>query len=338
MNWIDKVNKIRSLGIDVYSALPTRELYFDNIELSDALSANLRGLSLANMPLRTRSKFFKTKVCEALGYVSPSSFKKCQPRFFNQNFDTYIQKSNNLQIWNEEIDYLRRYVIVKVDNDDIIQAIRIITGEDLAILDTTGTLTQKYQASIGRKIEGVEVFSNYDSIPIENCNRNLSLTSPLATPNKQDTVSIKEIATFLPQLINYEFDYIGALQERNRGGHMHSKLCQTLGYPSSEDNGQFPDIKNQLLEVKLQTSPTIDLGLHSPADTTSAEIIYEGNVIRHCDVRYIIFSATIDDGMATINGIAIGNGADFYSRFPQFGGKTINRKLQIPLPWNFYNQ
>ena len=40
-----------------------------------------------------------------------------------------------------------------------------------------------------------------------------------------------------------------------------------LGYSRYEDKGQFPDIRHQLLEVKLQTSPTIDLGLVLPSST-----------------------------------------------------------------------
>jgi hypothetical protein len=70
--------------------------------LEGVLHDGLLGLDL-NYPLRTRSKVLKAKICEILGYPVPKSFKKTQPRFPGQDFDTYIQKSNNLQIWNEEI-------------------------------------------------------------------------------------------------------------------------------------------------------------------------------------------------------------------------------------------
>ena len=105
-------------------------------------------ISLSGLALRTRSKVVKTEVCKAIGYPVPGSFKRTQPRFPGQNFDVYIQKSNNLQIWNEELDASRRYVIVRVDEDNRIGNVRVISGAELAKLDRTGTLTQKYQATL----------------------------------------------------------------------------------------------------------------------------------------------------------------------------------------------
>ena len=59
------------------------------------LRDGLMGLDL-NYPLRTRSEVLKSRICEILGYPVPTSFKKSKPRFPGQDFDTYIQKSNNL--------------------------------------------------------------------------------------------------------------------------------------------------------------------------------------------------------------------------------------------------
>ena len=81
-----------------------------------------------------------------LGYPVPKTFKKVQPRFPGQNFDTYVQKSNNLQIWNEEVSASRRYVIIRVNDMDIVTKVRVVTGDVIAAFDTTGTLTHKYQA------------------------------------------------------------------------------------------------------------------------------------------------------------------------------------------------
>ena len=47
---------------------------------------------------------------------------------------------------------------------------------------------------------------------------------------------------------------------------LHSLACSALGYSNYKDDGKFPDIKHQLIEVKLQTSPTIDLGLFLPTN------------------------------------------------------------------------
>ena len=116
-----------------------------SIELEAILKRGLLGLDL-NYPLRTRSKVLKTRICEILGYPVPASFKKTQPRFPAQDFDTYIQKSNNLQIWNQEIAPTRRYVIIRLDENSRVTGGRVVAGETLAELDTTGTLTKKYQA------------------------------------------------------------------------------------------------------------------------------------------------------------------------------------------------
>ena len=91
---------------------------------------------------------FRLRVCRTLGYPVPSRFKKMQPRFPGQYFDTYAQKSNNLQVWNEELVPTRRYVIIRVSEDDAIAKVKVVTGDSLVLLDTTGTLTQKYQAQL----------------------------------------------------------------------------------------------------------------------------------------------------------------------------------------------
>src|SRR6185437_11549855 len=109
-------------------------------ELQRLLDDGLRGLSLAGLPLRTRSKVVKERVCGVLGYPIPASFRKTQPRFPGQMFDTYTQKSNNLQVWNEELEPTRRYVLIRVANDDVVTRVKVVTGDTLALLDTTGTL------------------------------------------------------------------------------------------------------------------------------------------------------------------------------------------------------
>ena len=103
------------------------------------------------------------------------------------------------------------------------------------------------------------------------------------------------------------------------------------------NNGQFPDIRHQLLEVKLQTSHTIDLGLVCP---NSKELLNVPTIkekeIRHCDLRYALFYADINQQEITLKNLYVITGEMFLTRFPQFQGKTINKKLQIPLPSDFF--
>ena len=125
---------------------------------------------------------------------------------------------------------------------------------------------------------------------------------------------------------------------QNRGADLHRLVCQALGYDNYHDNGQFPDILHQLLEVKLQTSPTIDLGLVTPDSTTVLNIpMLNRQQVRHCDVRYALFYAVTDGREVTLTHFYLTTGQAFFDRFPQFQGRVLNRKLQIPLPGNFFD-
>ena len=141
----DYPGTIAASGLTIYDAVEVGDpdLWVPTPELESLLDQRLRGISLAGLALRTRSKVVKEAVCRALGYPVPQSFKKTQPRFVGQMFDTYAQKSNNLQVWNEELSPTRRYVILRVSDDDEITRVKVVNGEELAQLDTTGTLTQK---------------------------------------------------------------------------------------------------------------------------------------------------------------------------------------------------
>lgn len=341
----DSVSKytqsIKASGLTIYDPIEVGDpnLWVPSDVLGVILNNALKGVSLAGLPLRTRSKVVKEKICSALGYLVPNTFKKTQPRFLGQCFDTYIQKSNNLQVWNEELSSIRRYVVIKVTENDTIEAVRVVNGDTLAILDTTGTLTQKYQARLTVGKEVSELISKADTDRINGLLSGANkLTDPTDFPTEVSLLPIEIIYKKLQSLIGKSFPDAGSDQERNRGGLLHKMICQALGYKEHKDNGQFPDIPNQLLEVKLQTSPTIDLGLVTPDSKEVLDIPkIEGKQIRHCDVRYAIFSAVIKDGEVTLTNFFLSTGNDFFNRFPRFEGKVLNKKLQIPLPKDFFD-
>ncbi|KAA6332242.1 hypothetical protein EZS27_019234 [termite gut metagenome] len=75
---------------------------------------------------------------------------------------------------------------------------------------------------------------------------------------------------------------------KNRGQALERLALQLLGY--SDDNlqglaGDYPDIPNQLLEVKVQDSPTVDLGKYTPE--TEELVMADSNVTTR-DIRYLI--------------------------------------------------
>lgn len=114
-------------------------------------------------------------------------------------------------------------------------------------------------------------------------------------------------------------------------------IYASIGYNRYEDRGQFPDVRHQLLEIKLQTSPTIDLGLVLPSSEDLVDVRQVGeHHPRHCDTRYAIFFAKTDGASVTLTHLYVTTGADFFSRFRRFEGKVVNGKIQIPLPRNFF--
>lgn len=342
-----KKENIQKAGFTIYEPIKTGDkgFWFTSEELMAILDQELKGVSLAALPLRTRSKVVKTVVCKALGYPVPEGFKRVQPRFKGQNFDIYIQKSNNLQIWNEELDPKRRYVLIRVSKDDVITKVKVVPGVDLANLDTTGKLTQKFQARLSVVEEKSELISEKDTDVIQNIfsatkkKVRLSNVLPNDPPDSKSLLPIADIYDRLKGVVGRSFKDLGHDQERTRGAALHRMICTELGYQEYHDDGRFPDIKNQLLEIKLQTSTTIDLGLVSPDSEEFLDLEeISGENIRHCDVRYAIFYGLINEKQVEIRNLFLLTGRDFFSKFQQFGGNILNKKLQIRLPESFFEE
>lgn len=340
------VAALAASGLSIYDSIevghPT--LWIPTPELQAILDIRLKSLSLQGLPLRTRSKVVKQQVCNALGYPIPSSFTKTQPRFPGQRLDTYAQKSNNLQVWNEELEPNRRYVLLRVSENDEIKSVKVITGEDLALLDTTGTLTQKYQACLIPGETDAELITATDTDRLADLTQpNLAHLPagliPIAHPDIAHLLPIASIFERLRSLVGATFENRGYDQERNRGAELHKLICQKLGYATYQDNGRFPDIRNQLFEVKLQTSPTIDLGLVTPGSTEPLDVPQLARrQVRHCDVRYALFYAETDGRRVRLTHFFLTTGQGFFSRFPQFQGRILNKKLQISLPSEFFDR
>ncbi len=337
------VHNIRKSGFTIYEPVEIGDpnLRIPASALETLLNAALRGLNLSGLPLRTRSKVVKTAICKGLGYPVPTTFTKTRPRFPGQLFDTYTQKSNNLQVWNDELFPTRRYVIIRISDDDLVQRVKVVTGDTLSQLDTTGTLTQKYQARLLCREQIAELISPSDTEIVRravDANAVLRGLSPTDNPTVGLILPIAAVFTRLRSLIGATFPDRGYDQERRRGADLHRLVCQSLGYEAYADDGQFPDVRNQILEIKLQTSPTIDLGLVCPNSQDPLDMPkLRANQLRHCDVRYALFYAKTDGTAVTVSHLFLTTGEAFFSRFPQFQGKVLNKKLQIPLPTDFFD-
>ena len=340
-----KISAIAASGLSIYDRLDQRpDLFFTMAELEHALATRLVGWKLGILPNRTRSKIFKCKVCEALGYPVPKSFKKTHPRFPAQDFDTYVQKENNLQVWNEEVAATRRYVVARPDEDGVIRSIKVYTGDAIAELDTTGKLTRKFQAYRRRGNTGSKLVSRQDTdlfikefaprqfVPTSQ----LSTISPTDVPRRAAVLSVKAVYRELSKLVGTMIPDPGSDQERNRGASLQRAVCKALRLNHYADNGQWPDILSQALEVKLQTAPTIDLGLVSPDASDPAQEV--GTSVRHCDIRYAVFYGEKTNKSAVkLTALVVSTGSDFFKEFEKMAGKVSNTKAQIRLPADFFD-
>ena len=345
MEDIDYAVAIRNSGLTIYDSIEIGDplLWIPTLELEKILDDGLRGFSVTGLALRTRSKVVKQRICNILGYPTPTSFKKTQPRFIGQNFDVYGQKSNNLQVWNEQLSPTRRYVMYRVSEDYILTEVKVVNGDDLALLDTTGKLTQKYQARLELEGGESELISTRDTdnfrlILRSNSRSDFADKSPISYPDRDYLLPISTVYNRLMPLIGADFIDVGSDQERLRGAELHKLVCKSLGYSAYQDDGRFPDVRHQLLEIKLQTASTIDLGLVLPSSTEPLDVPkLAGRQVRHCDVRYAIFYGAVKQDRVRLSNLFVTTGEDFFSRFTQFGGRTLNKKLQIPLPADFFS-
>ena len=169
----------------------------------------MTGLDLNGLAIRTRSKVVKAAVCEALGYPTPKSFKRTRPRFFGQQLDTYAQKSNNLQIWNDELSPTRRYAIIQISDQGVVAKVKVVNGDALSLLNTTGTITTKYQASLVTGTSTHELISAQDTPPmlphVFNGAVFAKSASPADQPVSQAILPIREVFERLSALVGRTF-------------------------------------------------------------------------------------------------------------------------------------
>ena len=335
----ERAEAIRSSNLTIYDSVlaeDTNFLFADD-ELEELLLVSLVGRNLS-APIRTRSKIAKQMVAAALGYQPPATFAKTQPRFPGQNLDVYVQTSNNLQIWNEAVAPERRYVLVHPDSTGVIRSVRVVRGQQIARWDRTGTLTSKFQAKRASGHSGSTLVSAVDTDRMTEILKPGTVSAEVLGSQRSGerpvpgaVLSITEIYQRALGLVELQLPAVGAEQDRVRGEHLQKAVTLALGLADHDNNSRWPDIVSQALEVKLQTSPTIDLGLVVPTDPGIAVAL--SPAIRHCDARYLVAYGVIDSaGATTITEVVVTTGIDFFNEFVQFGGLVKNTKLQIRLP------
>ncbi len=340
----ERVQTIQESNTTIYDPVLTThpDLFMPDLELEILLHTCLLGAELTG-PIRSRSKTAKSIVTEALGYPVPKTFSRTEPRFPGQNLDVHVQTNDNLQIWNQDISPERRYVLIRPNGEGIVRAVKVVRGQQLAQWDSTGTLTSKYQARRLGGSTGSRLVSRLDTDrllqALQPCvvpEQILSMQSSGESPTPQQVLTIAEIYGRTLELVGTRLPAVAAEQDRVRGEQLQEAVAMALGLARHDNQSGWPDIVSQALEVKLQTSPTVDLGLVLPSDIDAAPAL--GPTLRHCDARYLIAYGKIEaSGETKIAEIVVTTGEDFFTEFVQFGGLVKNSKRQLRLPPDLFN-
>lgn len=288
--------------------------------------------------------------------------KKGVPRLIRELIDTYIVTtgdSYNLQVWNripnsksiliqyntgEKIQSNNiRFVFIKIDmGAKIIESIVILTSDYIeSHFGKFGKPTIKHQLMISNKQRG-QIIHNENPIVAYDDSNKLALIAAnqyrkptgamLNQPDIENLFSIEIINEMVARnLIGRKLE---AADTKNRGQALERLTLQLLGYPEENLNGLaggYPDIPNQLLEVKVQDSPTVDLGKYSPA---FEEVINERYNITTKDIRYLIALTNPQTGI--IEGVVIAPGEQLGENFTYVS--DTNYKCQRSIPMVFFEK
>ena len=109
---------------------------------------------------------------------------------------------------------------------------------------------------------------------------------------------------------------------------------ELLGYSTGKGEnlvGGYPDIPNQLLEVKVQETQTVDLGRFTPE---KEELVFPANNLTTFDVRYLI--ALTNGSTGIIEGIILAPGEKLGEFFTYVS--DVSYKCQRSIPMSFFEK
>lgn len=303
--------------------------------------------------------------CLLAEYMPEAAFKyeivppkqKGVPSFLREYIDTYIVttgNSYNLQVWNRnpnsasvQVDLKNgemllasdvRFVLGKINSNNQIESIFIMTPDYIEDkFGKFGKPTVKQQLIISNKKR--EDIIRKGGMIIADSNLPKSLLAQNDETIKED-VSIKdEPDKVLPieiigeritdKLTGEKLDI--TLSTKQRGQQLERIVAYQLGYKNMRKGleGGYPDIRNQMLEVKVQDSPTIDLGRYSPQ---FEEHINDDFTTR--TIRYLIALTNSMDG--AIDGVIICPGEELGKHFTYVAEKSF--KCQRSIPMSFFDE
>jgi len=288
--------------------------------------------------------------------------KKGIPKITREFIDTYIVtsgKSYNLQVWNripssdtlliqyESGESLKcrdvRFVFTKIDkSQEKIAAIIIATPEYIIKrFGKFGKPTIKHQLLISSKIRQ-DIYRRKDKILFFKDSKKLSylITHDFDVPPNDMVNEVRPNEVFSLELIKKMVAEkligfkLAADSTKKRGQALERKVLTLLGYATNKEDllhGGFPDIPNQLLEVKVQDTQTVDLGKFTPEKEA---IINKELNITTFDIRYLI--ALTNPDTEIIEGIILSPGERLGDLFSYVSDKSY--KCQRSIPMSFFEQ
>lgn len=286
--------------------------------------------------------------------------KKGLPKILLEFIDTYLittGKTYNLQVWNRipssasvqielpDDEALHsndvRFVLVQVDpSSHIIKTVVTLTPDYIErYFGPFGKPTVKHQLIISptarRQIltSDSKVLFYPDIVYIDDkATSDLCGYSIREAPTFGSMLSLERIRTLVQSKL------IGKrLQEaptKTRGQLLEETVARILGYDPGDDElllGSFPDIPHQALEVKIQDSPTVDLGKYTPQ---FVEEVPTCPGFTTQSIRYLI--ALTNPKTQVIEGAIVCPGAMLGKHFSYVSDESY--KCQRSMPMSFFEK
>jgi len=288
--------------------------------------------------------------------------KKGLPKMTLEFVDTYMVTSNetyNLQVWNripasnsllvqyENEEVLRcrdvRFILVRINTvKHQITSIAILTPDYIEQrFGKFGKPTIKHQLLIPSKIRKSIIESKEKILFADDTEKLISFVKRrFAKPKSGMSEAPQAHQIFSIQLLKKRVakpligQKLDVASTKNRGQALEKKVIELLGY-SADDidvlHGAYPDIMNQLLEVKVQDKQTVDLGKYSPA---IPQVIVENLNLTTEDVRYLI--ALTNSETTEIEGIILLPGKQLGDICSYVSDKSY--KCQRGIPMTFFDK
>ncbi len=286
--------------------------------------------------------------------------RKGVPKILREFIDTYIVTTGdvyNLQVWNRypasdsvQVQYLDgghlsakdvRFVLVRIDPvTETIRCIVVLTSDYIeARFGRFGKPTIKQQLIVsGRQRDHILSRRSPILMGVDTTRIDPLVTDSFASqygyihdlPGQGTLLSLRLIAKLTTRHLLRS--RIPPDATKNRGQMLERLVAKILGYDVDSGflSGGYPDIRNQLLEVKIQDTGTVDLGRYSPQFEEPVPEIPEFTTR---DVRYLI--ALTNPTRHTIDGLIFLAGDELGKHFTYVADDSY--KCQRAISMDFFD-